>query len=250
MFWPLFLAHLVADYPLQSDGMVQAKKTWPGLTLHVAVHLVTLLIILKGFLGLEWRATLPTILAVTVLHFAIDTWKNIFARCWPQWVIGGYLQDQALHIASLLLVAYVQAATSGGSPFAIATPWLIYLSGFILVTYAWFVTERVLAYRDKVYQQWVNAQLWPRMALRAVLFSVVLVGWNLAGALVVLGALAWSAWRLARGYRWRALLIDSGVVATVVLLLQLASIQGDLLLAAAGFAQSALHSLLFTRQSA
>jgi hypothetical protein len=39
MFWPLLLSHLVADYPLQTDAMVQAKKTVPGLTVHVAVHL-------------------------------------------------------------------------------------------------------------------------------------------------------------------------------------------------------------------
>lgn len=240
MFWPLLLAHLIADYPLQSDWMVQAKKSLPGLTLHVAVHLWALLIILNVCLPFAWRATLPTVLAVVILHFGIDAWKNMFNRRWPRWVIGGYLQDQTLHVASLLLVAHGEAYWSGGSPFAVNTPWVIYLCGFILVTYAWFVTERVLAYRDPAYQQWINAQLWPRLALRAVLFSVVLLGWNLVGALVMVGALAWCAWRLAQGYRWRALLIDGGVVATVVLLLQLASIQGDPRLAAGlmQFAQS------------
>jgi hypothetical protein len=247
MFWPLLLAHLIADYPLQSDWMVQAKKTLPGLTLHVAVHLATLLIILNGFLRIEWHATLPTVLAVAILHFGIDTWKNIFARRWPRWVIGGYLQDQTLHVTSLLLVAYGQAYIGGGSSFSIVTPWIIYLCGLILVTYAWFVTERVLAYRDKAYQQWISAQLWPRLALRAVLFSVVLLGWNLVGALVMVGALAWCAWRLAQGYRWRALLIDSGVVVAVVLLLQLASLPGELRLATAGFAQSAQYNSFFAR---
>jgi sterol desaturase/sphingolipid hydroxylase (fatty acid hydroxylase superfamily) len=234
MFWPLLLAHLIADYPLQSDWMVQAKKSLPGLALHVAVHLWTLLIILNVFLPFAWRATLPTVLAVVILHFAIDTWKNIFNRRWPQWVIAGYLQDQTLHVTSLLLVAYGQAYTSGGAPFAIDAPWLVYLCGFILVTYAWFVTERVLAYRDKAYQQWINAQLWPRLALRALLFGIVLVSWNLVGVLVVIGALAWYAWNPSWGYRWRALLIDSGVVVAVVLLLQLASVPGDLHLAALG----------------
>lgn len=248
MFWPLLLAHLVADYPLQSDWMVQAKKTLPGLILHVAVHLATLLITLNGLLRLEWRQTWPTILAVAILHFSIDTWKNVFARRWPQWVIGGYLQDQALHVTSLLLVAYGQAYTGGGLPFAIATPWIIYLCGFILVTHAWFVTERVLAYRDKAYQQWINAQLWPRLALRALLFSIVLVSWNLVTVVVVIGALAWYAWNPSWGYRWRALLIDGGVVVAVVLLLQLASVPSDLRLAAAGFLQSVQYNSLFTQR--
>jgi hypothetical protein len=247
MFWPLLLAHLIADYPLQSDWMVQAKKTRIGLTLHVAVHLATLLIVLNGFLRLEWRVTVPTVLAVAILHFGIDTWKNIFARRWPRWVIGGYLQDQALHVASLLLVAYGQAGWDGGSPFAVNTPWIIYLCGLILVTHAWFVTERVLAYRDKTYQQWINAQLWPRLALRAVLFSLVFVSWNLTGVVVILGALAWYAWRRSWVYRWRALLIDSSVVVAVVLLLQLASVPGELRLAAAGLTQFALYNSFFTR---
>ncbi len=53
MFWPLLLSHLVADYPLQTDGMVQAKKTLPGLTVHVAVHLLTMLVFLLGILGAD-----------------------------------------------------------------------------------------------------------------------------------------------------------------------------------------------------
>ncbi|HMN26529.1 MAG TPA: DUF3307 domain-containing protein [Caldilineaceae bacterium] len=220
MFWPLFLAHLLADYPLQSDWMVQAKKTWPGLATHVAVHLATMLIVLNGFLRFEWHATLPAILAVAVLHFAIDTWKNILARRWPQWIIGGYLQDQALHVISLLLVAYWQARTSSGAPFAIATPWLLYVCGFILVTHAWFVTERVLAYRDKVYQQWVSAYLWPRMTGRALLFSILLAGWNLWGLLALIVALTLYWCELTNLGRRHPLLIDSGVVLMVSTLTQ------------------------------
>ena len=79
MFWPLFLAHLLADYPLQTDSMVRAKKALPGLTMHVTIHLLTLVVILNGFIRFEWSATLPAVLAVTVLHFGIDTWKNFFS---------------------------------------------------------------------------------------------------------------------------------------------------------------------------
>lgn len=241
MFWPLLLSHLLADYPLQTDRMVQAKKTWPGLTVHVAVHFVTLLVILMGVIRMEWRTALPAALTVAGLHFAIDAWKNFLTRRWPQWVIGGYLQDQVLHILSLLLVSYAQARLTGAAPFALAAPWIIYGCGYVLVTHAWFVTERVFSYRDKAYQQWVARQLWPRMALRALLFSALLLGWNQLGILVIAGALAWCGWRLAWDYRWRALLIDSGVALGVLSLLHMATAQHELRLAAAWF----LHALIY-----
>jgi hypothetical protein len=220
MFWPLLLAHLVADYPLQSDWMVQAKKSWPGLTVHVAVHLVTMLIVLNGCLRLAWHATWPTILAVTVLHFGTDVWKNIFARRWPQWVIGGYLQDQALHITWLLLVAYAQARTGGGSPFAIDAPWILYGCGFILVTHVWFVTERVIASGNQAHLTRVNAQCWPRMTGRALLFSILLTGWNLWGLAALIIALTLYRRDLTCPGRRHTLLIDSGVVLMVSMLTQ------------------------------
>src|SRR5262245_36208548 len=99
MFWALLLCHLIADYPLQTDAMVQAKKRLPGLTLHVGVHLLTMLVIVLGLAGAAWRAALPAVLAVALLHFGIDFWKNELVRLRPQWVIGGYLQDQVLHMA-------------------------------------------------------------------------------------------------------------------------------------------------------
>lgn len=171
MFWTLLLCHLIADYPLQTDAMVQAKKRLPGLTLHVAVHLMTMLVIMLGVLRFEWRTTLPAILAVTVLHFAIDTWKNVLSKLRPQWVIGGYLQDQVLHVTALLLVAYWFAAVKFTAP-----TWVIYACAYVLVTHTWFVTERVLTYRDKTRQTRVNVQLWPRMASRALLLTLLLLG--------------------------------------------------------------------------
>ncbi|MGH8588374.1 MAG: hypothetical protein ACREXX_03240, partial [Gammaproteobacteria bacterium] len=38
MFWTLLMCHFVADYPLQTDAVVQAKKRLPGLLWHVTRH--------------------------------------------------------------------------------------------------------------------------------------------------------------------------------------------------------------------
>ena len=39
LFWYLYLAHLLADYPLQTDGLMRVKDRWWGRGLHVGVHL-------------------------------------------------------------------------------------------------------------------------------------------------------------------------------------------------------------------
>ena len=220
MFWSLLLSHLVADYPLQTDAMVQAKKTAPGLTAHVGVHLFTMLAVLSGLLNLEWQMVWPYVLAVTLCHFGIDTWKNVLSKLKPQWVIGGYLQDQVLHLISILLVAFWAAQVTDQAMFAIPTTWVIYGSGYVLVSHAAFVTERVLSYQAKAYQHWVGEQMWPRMMSRMVLYSAFLIGWNVWGGLAVVGSLLLSWFDLAGPYRWWALAIDLGVVAVVILLTQ------------------------------
>ncbi|MBV7332392.1 DUF3307 domain-containing protein [Chloroflexi bacterium TSY] len=217
MFWPLLLSHLLADYPLQTDAMVQAKKTLTGLVMHVAIHLATMLVVIFGVLQVAPHPTFWGVLVITVVHFGIDTWKNYFSNRWPHWVILGYLQDQGLHIASIVGVTLWLAWLNHELPLADNGLWLVYACAFTLVTHAWFVTERVLFYKDKDYQQWVSAQLWPRLMSRAVLFSVVLLGWNLWGLTAVVVALGLHWFDLACPYRWRALLIDIGVVVSVML---------------------------------
>lgn len=220
MFWSLFLAHLIADYPLQTDAMVQAKKTIPGLSLHVAIHLLTMGVILFGLLEMDGAAAWVSVLIVTACHFGIDTWKNVLSRLKPEWVIGGYFQDQLLHLASILLVAGGYAYTTGEPLLVIPAPWIIYAGGFILATHAWFVTERVLTYRHEAYQQWITAQFWPRMMSRVVLFSLVGLGWSLWGLVALAGALSLHWFDLASRYRWRAMLIDVSLVLGVILIVQ------------------------------
>lgn len=215
MFWTFLLAHLLADYPLQTDAMVQAKKHLPGLTLHVGVHLVTMLVIVWSVYGSSWRTTLPAVLAVTLLHFAIDVWKNVLSKHKPQWVISGYLQDQLLHVLSLLLVVFW---LTPGDRFAVPAAWVLYLSGYVLVTHAWFVTERVLTYRNKTRQQLVNAQLWPRMASRALMLTLLLWGWRqLAPAGVA--AVWFLSWPYDAHEEWPWFWIIDIVVAGIVMLL-------------------------------
>ena len=221
MFWSLLLAHFIADYPLQTDKIVLGKKHWRGLTRHVAIHLVTMLVLIIGIIGADWRVAGPFILALTAIHFALDAGKSRLSKHKPQWVIVPYLLDQVLHVLSISLVSYWFVFNQGGSLFFINAPWIIYAIGYILVTHAWFITERVLSYKNKAYQKRVNATLWPRMVVRAALLTVLLWGWSLWGGGPFIAALAFRWPYQADQYQRRALLTDICVVIVIAVLIRL-----------------------------
>ena len=218
MFWTILLCHFIADYPLQTDGMVVAKKTLTGLVMHVSIHLITMIAVLCGILNLPATAGTSLALAVSLFHFAIDFWKNVLFRLKPDWIIFSYVQDQILHILSILLVTFIWQEYSGNNMFSIENKTLLFATGLVLVTNTWFITERVLSYQHPDYQQWVIAKMWPRMMLRAMFYSLAIFGFNLAGLAVLIGAfiVAWND--LEPKKRIRNLAIDcSGVVVFMAL---------------------------------
>ena len=70
MVWILLLCHFIADYPLQTDAIVIAKKHFWGLIAHVMVHFLTMLVVMVGLLQINLMLVLPSILILTVFHFA------------------------------------------------------------------------------------------------------------------------------------------------------------------------------------
>ncbi len=143
MFWILFLAHLIADYPLQTDWMVRAKRTWSGLTLHVTIHFVTMLVLVWPATRFIW----PQLLALAGLHFAIDAFKNYLATHKPGWVVGPYFFDQFLHLVSIWMVAtWIMSSPPPVSPL-LPVSWAILSIGYLLATYVWYITERVTSTR-------------------------------------------------------------------------------------------------------
>jgi hypothetical protein len=211
-----FLAHLIADYPLQTNWMVQAKRTWSGLTLHVTIHLATLLVLCLPDLPRLW----PFIVALGLAHFAIDAFKNLVMSHRPRWVIGPYIFDQFLHILSIWLIAYwADSLLAGGWP--IDRPWQIYAAGFLLATKVWYITERVLFYADEGYQYELFRQQWPRMAARALMLALLLSIGRLNPASTMLPATLALFPYGTRVYGRRALLIDATVAAVVAVLVWL-----------------------------
>jgi hypothetical protein len=207
MFWTLLLAHLLADFPLQTDRMVMAKKHLPGLAIHIGIHWVVMMLLFLPVIWIAW----PFILVVVMLHFSIDSFKNFLGWKRPQFVIGSYILDQTLHMSSLLLVSYWMAQTTELPVWPVISPWVVYVIGLLLATYIWFVSERILVYRSDNRQMLVNSTMWPRMGTRLLLYLIVVAplsfSWFLALLAIIIIVILYRRYNYLRSW----LLIDIGI---------------------------------------
>ncbi|HHS49529.1 MAG TPA: DUF3307 domain-containing protein [candidate division Zixibacteria bacterium] len=105
LFWRLFLAHTAADFALQPDALIKAKRSAWGIAVHAGIFGIAMAATLREYL--DSRDILIVLFSLTLFHFAVD-----FAKCRLQKAIGResiwlFLGDQALHVGSILLAAYV-----------------------------------------------------------------------------------------------------------------------------------------------
>lgn len=105
-FAALFLAHVIADYLLQTRWMVANKHRPAALCLHVAVVLAMMPLVT---LHLSWW-----FVALAAAHLVIDLSKTH--------LMGGglaaYLGDQALHLVTILVVVVAAPGLWAESPLA------------------------------------------------------------------------------------------------------------------------------------
>lgn len=96
----LLLAHLFADFPLQTNALAKLKDTrFEGVFYHVLVHVaITALLIKDSFQ--YW----PLIVGVGVVHFGIDALKILLP--FKKGVLY-FLADQFVHLVSLVIAAYI-----------------------------------------------------------------------------------------------------------------------------------------------
>lgn len=161
MFWYLLLAHLLADYPLQWNWLLEAKGSWRGLLIHATIMFGVMLVLV----GLQ--AWLPLLL-LALLHMLIDRAKSRLSRRWPERVASAYLIDQFVHV--LILVVFALIISRGAGAFD-APRWVSYAVGYLLATYVWGISERIIAKSDQSYSAELVRQFWPRLILRAALLT-------------------------------------------------------------------------------
>ncbi len=206
MFWNLFLAHLLGDYPLQPMWLVRSKSQIWGLVLHASIHLLTLLLLVGPFRSVIW----PQILALAIFHFFVDVVKYRLTDSHPEWVVSSYFVDQAIHLTSIIVVTTWINSIVPEAGAAFNSALLITISGYILVTHVWFVTEKTVTHAEPDYNQEVQLTLWPRMISRATFLTVLLA----VGAFGI-GFAAAVQLPYSRDTHWRRALITDLVVVVV-----------------------------------
>ncbi|RPI87843.1 MAG: DUF3307 domain-containing protein [Chloroflexi bacterium] len=178
MFWYLLFAHFAADYPLQPNWMAKNKTRMDILVLHVGIHFLLYILVV---LSISWALLLSTwsyLLLLTFLHFVIDMVKNQVNRRKPEWVGGPYLIDQAAHYLTIFLVVWLVESQVEQSLIAIESTWVVYAAAYLIVTYVWYISERILVKENEQYRREIIAHFWPRMAARSLLLSIMMLLWR------------------------------------------------------------------------
>jgi hypothetical protein len=103
LFWRLVLAHVVADFPLQTDAVfaLKTRKKW-GVLLHGACFGLTCILFTTPFL--KSAAVWSGLAFLWLSHIAIDKAKLVLIGRGQRDHLGYFLLDQALHIGAIALV--------------------------------------------------------------------------------------------------------------------------------------------------
>jgi hypothetical protein len=115
----LLLGHLIADFPLQTNGIYRLKnRHWSGILLHAAIHCAVTGLLLEDALT-YWRM----LVTLGVMHFGTD-WLKLRLPFKLESV--GFVLDQVAHILGLLLLAARWPDMHGTVPTALLYPALAY----------------------------------------------------------------------------------------------------------------------------
>jgi hypothetical protein len=123
--------------------------------------------------------------------------------------------DQLIHYVTIILTGMWIERAVGPVALSFSPNQAILAAAFLVATYVWFISERILTYADESYLSEVQAQLWPRMVTRAAMLAAVLwiMLWSggMAGSLAIMTGTAVSVPYLSGKHRQRALLTDLSV---------------------------------------
>ncbi len=144
-FIKLLLASLVGDFLLQPSAWVENKQVKKGkspyLYLHIAVHMLTLLVVLQ-FNMHYWAG----ILIILVSHYIIDLIKNTLFNHLNERLL--FFADQLLHLAVIGCVVYIYY------PYNIDVEWLYSAATLLKFTTLLFVTVVSSVIMKKIISRW------------------------------------------------------------------------------------------------
>jgi len=174
VFATFLLAHLIADFPLQTNTMVRLKKEGPhGILLHVTVHVIIAAVLLNDPLG-NWQL----LLWLSCVHWVID---------WTKIVLGSeslysFVADQVAHIFSIFIIVGIAYGLE-----ILPEPVLVGNFLYLAIAYALLLASMVFIWVWANHQSAEVATSWPIVgwAQRSMLEFSQRAGLALVGGIVL-----------------------------------------------------------------
>ena len=142
IFWRLLLAHLLADFTLQTDYINKAKrKSHLGMILHVSIHVIVSIIFIYDYLNVSWFKFLDfkikgylILVLLSFIHFIVDETrvylvKNLNYRD----NTFNFLADQFMHFYFIFLFSPILDIKKG---LLISESWVVVVLMLVLVSHA------------------------------------------------------------------------------------------------------------------
>ena len=138
IFAALYLSHLIADFPLQTNRIYRLKtESNQGILLHVAIHLLVASILIENSLR-NW----PVLLVLGIAHFLID-WTKLRYPGYRQ--TPSFLLDQFAHLLTVLVLAVWRPDLTAVLPLSVMW-WgilLIMLPATLVFLWVWATDLRI-----------------------------------------------------------------------------------------------------------
>lgn len=192
----LILAHLLTDFPFQTDYIFKLRKNRWGNLIHAGIFILSAAILTLPFSGKVFSC----VVFLGIAHFIIDQWKIIKAKDDNIWL---FLVDQIIHFSCIIIAAafleteFVRVVpTLSLPPFAFS---LSYLKG--LIVYAYFQDKFILyligylvsTFTGAVLIYEIERTLFPKIRKEAILDKgiISLSERALITTLIVIGQYLW-----------------------------------------------------------
>ena len=140
IFSTLLLAHLLGDFPLQTNRIFRMKvQGHKGLGLHATIHVLVTAILIRNF----WEVW-PALFVLGTLHYLTDWTKLRYATNPP--LTPGFVLDQAVHLFTLLTITVLTPQIAPVFPlwFLIPAIALAIIPALLTFAYVW-ATDRCRA---------------------------------------------------------------------------------------------------------
>ncbi|MFN8445412.1 MAG: DUF3307 domain-containing protein [Caldilineaceae bacterium] len=154
----LTLAHLLADFPLQTNTIAKMKvESLRGLLAHVAIHMATC----WALLGFELRFWI-LVSWLGLAHFMVDYIK---VKSGTDRSVLFFVLDQLAHLACIFIISINVATTLGEMQHAISTtilyPSLFVATSFVLMVLGWIWANNL---HDEMVNRYISLR-WGRERL-------------------------------------------------------------------------------------